>query len=295
MNIIDRYLTDEIISDLNEKMVFIGGPRQVGKTTLGKDIIGRKFEKYDYFNWDNRFDRKRLLNSKYSGNAKVLIFDEIHKFPEWKNFIKGEYDNLKDRYKFLITGSARLDIYRKGSDSLSGRYFYYRLHPFSLAEKIGIKNKIPIFEDLIINSNNFYSDFEILLKFGGFPEVLFKQSEKFLRRWHNNKIERLFREDIRDVMQVREIAKMQILSDILSDKVGSLFSINSLIEDIGVSFKAINRWIEILESFYYCFRIYPYHKNILYSLKKMPKLYLWDWSEAEEDSKRFENMIASHL
>ena len=295
MEVLDRYLSPQIMSDLEEKMVFIGGPRQVGKTTLGREIIGKKFKNYDYLNWDNRFDRKRILDSKYQGDAKILIFDEIHKFPQWKNFIKGEYDTLKHRYKFLITGSARLDLYRKGSDSLAGRYFYYRLHPFSLAEKAGITKKFDLFQDIVTYASNFYSDFEVLLKFGGFPEVLLKQSERFLRRWHNHKVERLFREDIRDIFQIKEAVKMQILADILAEKVGSLFSINSLVQDLGTSFKAIRNWIEILESFYYCFRIYPYSKNILYSLKKMPKLYLWDWSEVEEEANRFENIIASHL
>jgi predicted AAA+ superfamily ATPase len=297
MNIKNRCLSSNIIQDLNEKMVFVAGPRQVGKTTLAQKIIGKNFKKFSYYNWDNRNDRRMILNSMFKGDSELLIFDEIHKYPEWKNFLKGEYDKLKEKYKFLITGSARLDIFRKGSDSLMGRYFYYRLHPFSLSELLDIKNNnFKPFKEILINSESNYNELETLIKFGGFPEVLFKQSEKFLRRWHNHRIDRLFKEDIRDMENIKEMVKMEIMTDILPEKVGALLSLNSLAEDVGVSFKAVNKWIDVLESFYYCFRIYPYSKNILYSLKKMPKLYLWDWSEiVNNESARFENLIASHL
>ena len=293
----DRYLTEFILEDLKEKMVFIGGPRQVGKTTFAKSIISKHFSSYDYFNWDFRDDRKRIINTQFNEDDKLLIFDEIHKYKNWKNYIKGIYDKLKEKHKFIVTGSARLDLYRRGGDSLQGRYHYWRLFPFSLSELTN-NNEIKIsnpFEKLIFKSNNNKEEFEILFNFGGFPEPLIKQNKRVLRRWHNEKLERMFKEDIRDIETIRDLNSMKILSDILPYKVGSLLSINSLSNELEIGYKAISNWLNILENFYYIFRIYPFTSKKIRSLKKEPKLYLWDWSEIEDESLRFENMIAMHL
>ncbi len=291
----DRYLTDYVVEDLHDKMVFIGGARQVGKTTLTLNIVAERFKNYAYYNWDNRADRKRIIKSDWPGDVELLIFDEIHKYKRWKNLIKGEYDKLKDKYRFLVTGSARLDIYRRGGDSLQGRYHYYRLHPFSLAEVLGEKNKPEIFKEILLPATSHKDELDALFRFGGFPEPLLKESPRVLRRWHNEKIERMFREDIADVEQVRDLGNMKLLSDILPEKVGSLLSVNSIREDIEVSHRAVSNWLNILEIFYYHFRIYPFLRKTIRSIKKEPKLYLWDWSEIENPSTRFENMIAVHL
>ncbi len=291
----ERYLTSNILNDLSDKMVFIGGARQIGKTALAKELVATHFKEFAYFNWDARSDRKKIMDSEFPGSAELLIFDEIHKFKKWKTFIKGEYDTHKDRYKFLITGSARLNIYRRNGDSLPGRYHYYTLHPFSLAEILNIKNQIELFKELPISSANRSDDLGSLEHFGGFSEIFLKQDDRSLRRWHNEKIERLFREDIRDVESVRDIGNMQLLSDILPAKVGSLLSINSIREDLEVSHRAITNWLSILEQFYYHFRIYPFQTQKIRSIKKEPKLYLFDWSEVANEGARFENMIASHL
>jgi len=267
----------------------------VGKTTFAVNIVANKYKNHAYYNWDNREDRKKILRSVWPGNADLIILDEIHKYKNWKNLIKGEYDKLKSKYKFLITGSARLDIYRKGGDSLQGRYHYYRLHPFSLAEFLGIRNKIEIFKAIVPLEDSCDEELEALFKFGGFPEPLLKGSARFLRRWHNEKVERMFRDDIRDIEQIRDLGSMQLLSDILPDKVGSLLSINSIREDLEVSHRAVTHWLNILETFYYHFRIYPFARKKIRSIKKDPKLYLWDWSEIEDPAIRFENMVASHL
>ncbi len=291
----DRYITDIIIQDILEKMIFIGGPRQVGKTTLSKDIIAQKFDGFQYYNWDNRQDRREILKPGWPGQARILIFDEIHKYKQWKSFIKGEYDKLKEKYKFLVTGSARLDVYRRGGDSMLGRYHYYRLHPFSLAEACGKTNLIKPFDRIEISSVN---EMDILLaldKFGGFPEPFIKQNGRTLRRWQNERVDRLIKEDIRDVSAIRDLSSMMLLCDMLPDRAGSRLSINSLRQDIQVSHKALTNWLNIFESMYYCFRIYPHAGKNFRSLKKEPKLFLWDWSEIGDDAARFENMIASHL
>jgi predicted AAA+ superfamily ATPase len=290
-----RYLTDNIISDMNDKLVFVGGARQVGKTTISKEIIATKFKNSAYYNWDYQPDRKKITSNELPGESSLLIFDEIHKYSKWKNLVKGIYDSNKEKYKIIVTGSARLNIYRKGGDSLQGRYHYYTLHPFSLAELELIKNEFKPFEELTFKSNKYQETVEILFKFGGFPEPLTKLSERTLRRWHNEKLERLFREDIRDIENIRDIGSMKLLGDLLPNKVASPLSINSIREDLGVSHRAITSWLNILESFYYQFRIYPFNSKKIRSIKKEPKLYLVDWSEIEEEGARFENLIASHL
>lgn len=291
----NRYLTGPAVEDLREKMVFIGGARQVGKTTFAVKIVAKNFQNSAYYNWDSRSDRKSIMQSDWPGETELIILDEVHKYRKWKTLIKGEYDKLKHKYKFLVTGSSRLDVYRRGGDSLQGRYHYYRLHPFSLAELLNKKNKIGVSQELPLGEKFFKSEFDALFEFGGFPEPLLKESSRFLRRWHNEKVERLFREDITDTEQIRDLGSMQLLSDLLPDRVGSLLSINSIREDLEVSHRAVSHWLNILEAFYYNFRILPFARKTVRSIKKEPKLYLWDWSEIENPAARFENLIASHL
>lgn len=292
----NRYLTKHLAADLAEKMVFIGGPRQVGKTTLSTKLLREYFPDIAYFLWDNRQDRKAMLASAWPGSAQVIVLDELHKMRGWKGYVKGEYDKLKDKYKFVVTGSARLDVFRKGGDSLQGRYHYYRLHPFTLAEvpAAGGETLMP-FAEPEIRKPAAAADLAALLKFGGFPEAFARQSETFLRRWHNERVERLFREDIRDTENVRDISSLKLLGDMLPDRAGGLLSANSLREDLGVSHGAVTRWLDLLETFYYIYRIYPYATKKFKAMKKEPKLYLWDWSEVADPGARFENLVASHL
>lgn len=293
----DRYLHASIRADLKEKMVFLGGPRQVGKTTLARLSGKNDYKSYAYLNWDNRQDRKSILEGEFPADAGMVIFDEIHKYKKWKNYIKGEFDTNKDRFNILVTGSARLDMYRKGGDSLMGRYHYYRLHPFSMAEVLGAQPNISIFKELTFPSSNRSAQlvFKDLIAFGGFPEPFLKKDQKTLRRFHNDRADRLIKEDIRDIEQVRDLSALQILVEILPARVGSLLSLNALREDLEVAHKTIKTWMDILERFYYHFRIYPFTSSSIKSLRKEPKMYLWDWSQVENPGVRLENMVASHL
>jgi len=300
MRLFERYLARHVLSDLQDKMVFIGGARQVGKTTLARDIIGKGF-KMRYLNWDYKADRNAILNYEFSPDDELLVFDEIHKYGRWKNYLKGLYDKKGEIYKIIVTGSSRLDLYRRGGDSLLGRYFYYKLHPFSLFEIHSRRDgvlclNVEPFEALkFAEGKNLRTVLEDLLSFGGFPEPLFSKKAELLRRWHNMRVERIVKEDIRDVENIRDLSLIQILVDSLPEKVGSLLSTKSIAEDISVSHKTASTWLDILEAFYYIFRIYPFRKTRVKSLKKMPKLYLCDWSEVENFSARFENLVASHL
>lgn len=293
----ERYLVPFIREDLRDKMVFLGGPRQVGKTTLGNYLGEHAYPRFRYLTWDDPQDKKDILSLKFDADVPFIIFDELHKYRHWKNLIKGFYDKQKERFQILVTGSARLDIYRRGGDSLMGRYHYYRLHPFSVKEALGEKTTYEIFKPLHFKSAHQASAdiFSALFTFGGFPEPFSKQSVRTLRRWHNERIDRIVREDIRDIELIRDLSRLEILTSILPSKVGSLFSLNSLRQDLQVTHKTVMTWVEILERFYYHFRIYPFSGKTIKSLRKEPKIYLMDWSPIEDPGIRLENMVASHL
>lgn len=291
-----RYLDTLVTADLKEKMVFIGGPRQVGKTTFATNTGTSQYANHAYLNWDSREDRQSILASRFNASAELLIFDEIHKYKQWKNYVKGVYDTHKERFDILITGSARLDIYRKGGDSLMGRYHYYRLHPFSLAEVLQADNQHAVQNELqFVPLAGSRDVFEQLFAFGGFPEPFLKKDERTLRRWHNQRLDRLVKEDIRDTENIRDLSALQVLVELLRERVGSLLSLNSLREDLNVAHKTVSLWMDVLERFYYHFRLYPFASNKIKSLRKEPKLYLWDWSEVESEAARLENIVASHL
>jgi len=279
--IYDRYIKEPVSLDLKSRMVFIGGPRQVGKTTLALSFLPEPNTKYPaYFNWDDVSDRSKLLRGELPPQEKIIILDEIHRFARWRNLVKGFYDKKKEEMSFLITGSARLDYYSKGGDSLQGRYHYYRLHPFSLREL----SAVPIKDDL-----------NLLLKFGGFPEPLFRSEEKFWRRWQRERLQRVIYDDIRDLESVKEISLLELLASELPQRVGSPLSVKNLKELLQVAHETIERWLRIFERMYYCFRIPPFGPPKVRAVKKEQKLYLWDWSLIDEAGPRFENFIASQL
>lgn len=273
----NRYLKNHIKNDLLEKMVFIGGPRQVGKTTLAKQFITSDQQ---YLNWDKVSDRKLILKDQLNPRLELIVLDEIHKFARWRGLIKGYYDKYYPDLNFIVTGSARMDYFRKGGDSLVGRYHYLRLHPFTLNE---------------ISSNPNKSDINLLLNFGGFPEPFLKQDRTHHLRWQMERVSRVVTQDLRDLENVKEVSLVELLVQSLDSKVGSTLSIKSLQEDLAVSPNTISRWIEILERLYYCYRISPYGPPKMKAVKKAQKLYLWDWSEVEDSGARFENLVASHL
>lgn len=298
----ERYLHSSIRADLARKMVFIGGPRQVGKTTLARFVGEKEYPVYTLLNWDSKEGKKRILSEQFGSDSALVIFDELHKYTKWKNYIKGVFDTRGDRFHMLVTGSARLDLYRRGGDSLMGRYHYYRLHPFTLAEALGRNaflktSAVTIGEKLIFENPapRAKTLLQELFEFGGFPEPFLAKDLEQLHRSHNDRLDRLIKDDIRDLESIRDLSSLQILADLLPEKVGSLFSLNALREDLLVAHKTVALWVDILERFYYHFRIYPFASTNIKSLRKEPKLYLWDWSQVNGPARRFENLIASHL
>jgi hypothetical protein len=264
------------------KMAFVGGPRQVGKTTLALHLLGpRATPKHPaYFNWDDPRAAARLRRLELPAGEPLLVFDEIHKYARWRNLVKGIHDVEKAERRILVTGSARLDYYRKGGDSLANRYRYFRLHPLSLRELGAGAGKDAV---------------AALLQFGGFPEPFVRQDAAEHRIWQRDRISRVVREDLRDLERVREVSLVEHLVDLLPARVGSPLSVNNLSGDLAVDHKTVERWLQILENMYVCFRIAPFGAPRIRAVKKEQKLYLWDWSSVEEPGARFENLVAAQL
>lgn len=275
-----RYLQTQVEKDLQKKMVFLGGPRQVGKTTLALNLLSGK-NRTGYLNWDIAEDREQILQRELP-TTNIWVFDELHKYKSWRNYLKGLFDQrVKQTHppQILVTGSAHLDWYRRGGDSLQGRYHYLRLHPLSVAE-------------LKISS---LSGLETLLKLSGFPEPYFGGSEDEARRWSREYRSRLIREDLQSLERIHDVGNLEHLMLRLPDLVGSPLSINALREDLQVSHKAVCNWLNILERLYAIYRISPFGSPKLRAVKKEQKHYHFDWSLVPQDGFRFENMVASHL
>ena len=253
----------------------------MGKTTLALSLLEGGSETHPaYMNWDDVVSRRALLQGALPSEENLVILDEIHKYKGWRNLVKGFYDTGKSRRQILITGSARLDHYRRGGDSLQGRYHYHRLHPFSLREV----SNTPTNEDL-----------QHLLKFGGFPEPFLKGSVRHWKRWQRERQSRVIQEDLINLEQVKEVSQLDLLASVLPERVGSLLSINNLRQDLSVAFETADRWITILENLYFCFRIQPHGFPKLRAAKKERKLYMWDWSVCVNEAARLENLVASNL
>ncbi len=291
----------------HKKLLFLVGPRQIGKTTLSKFFLKKFNSEQLYYNWDNIVIRKRLLNDpyffmedieKYQVEKPLVVFDEIHKFPNWKNYLKGIYDTYSDKIDFFITGSAKLDIYKKGADSLVGRYFLYKLLPLTVGELVGKFKQPDNLNDIfnsISSSKIAVSTHNALFNTSGFPEPFLKQDKSFLLRWSNNRKNLISNEDLRDLTNIKNVSLIELLIELIPERIGSIFSINSLREDIEVTFNTLKNWMDILERLYYIFSVPPYHKSIKRGIHKEKKIYLWDWSEVENEAIKFENYIAVHL
>lgn len=276
----ERYLENPIKKDLEEKIVILSGPRQVGKTTLSRQL----YPSHAYLSYDSASDRKVIKNEEWPRDVRLIIFDELHKMKNWKSWIKGVYDTKGVPPALLVTGSARLEASRKGGDSLAGRFFSYRLHPLTVKEIRAFLGESPT------------SALDALVRFGGFPEPYLKKSEAFAARWRRTHIDTIIREDLLDLERVRELKSMEILIDLLRARVGSSTSYSSLADDLQVSIHTVKHWLEILENLYVVFPVRPYHRNIARSILKEPKYYLYDTGAVEGDlGAKLENVVALAL
>lgn len=307
-NLISRNITEslETLALNRHKMAFISGPRQCGKTTLAKQLITNA--NY-YFNWDQvtfkrqwQRDPSQIAEVALSEPNPIIAIDEFHKNQQWKNQIKGFYDEFGDKIKIIVTGSAHLNIYRKGVDSLLGRFLHFNLLPLSSSEILGRKIfTYSQFKSWIAKPNpntltkETQSTVEALFKFGGFPEPFLAQSEQIQNIWSKDRLELLIRQDLRDLSHLLNLNQIEVLASFLPERVGSPLSKQSLVEDLDVAHTTLTRWLAALNSVYYHYEVKPFVNGITRSLKKEGKLFLYDWCAVESDGPRFENFVGSQL
>ncbi len=288
----------------HRQMVFVMGPRQSGKTTVAQSIIDQsKIAKY--FSWDNVDDRDLILQgtkavadsvalSTLKDSKPIICFDEIHKYPNWRDFLKGFYDSYPDKTRILVTGSAKLDVFSRGGDSLMGRYFPFRFHPLSVAELV--RKQFSTKTDLLQQPKKIDDDlFQALWKFGGYPDPFLKQSNAFHRRWQKLRAQQLFREDIRDLTRIQDLGRLELLAKYMKQNASKQITYSNLAKQLRITDKTVREWLAVLKSVYFCFEIKPYSKNVTRSLLKEPKFYLWDWSLCIDNGSRAENFIALAL
>lgn len=254
----------------------------MGKTTLSQSI-GHSFEqKIEYLNWDFDADRRMILNHQWLDSVPLVIFDELHKYPKWKQWIKGVYDTKPNAQQYLVTGSARLDTYRRGGDSLMGRYHYWRLHPFTLDE-------LP--DNLAAEEA-----YKRLLTVGGFPEPFLLGDEREAKRWRKERFDRILREDVRDLARIHEIQLLGLFVDALRERVSSQIVFSNLAEDLQISPKTSKTWLQLIERLYVGFSVYPLTKNVPRAIQKPPKLFFYDTGDVIGDlGAKLENLVATHL
>lgn len=299
------------------KMIFLSGPRQVGKTTFAQMWLKKTGTESTYFNWDdpavmveykrNPLYFKSIIDERFEKEPVPIVFDEIHKYKEWRNTLKGFFDINQQKMRLLVTGSGRFDTYQKSGDSLLGRYFSYQMFPLGLPEAVGDFS-------YVINDADVYADgdklakvsreaiaegaeegSELLLRFGGFPEPFLRAEEEFHRRWQKDYKTLIAREEIRDLSQIQDIRGVETLVEVLPTKVGSPLSMKSLSDDLGYNQRTIVRWIEVLSALYLVFTLRPWHKKIVRAIKKETKLYFYDWSLLSDRGNRLENLVAVSL
>jgi uncharacterized protein len=274
-----RYLGKKLLLDLREKAVLLSGPRQVGKTYLAKDLAGSDGV---YLNSDVRADAKIINSIAWLRTARIVVLDELHKRARWKSFLKGIIDDQQNKPQLLVTGSARLETFRKGGEALTGRTFHYHLHPLDLIEtRMFLPNKA---EDKRL---------ERLLTVGGFPESFL--SPKNATRLLNDRLDAVVRGDVRDLTRIGEIRALELLIELLRERVGSDLNYQHLAADVGVSAPTVKTWIDLLEQLYLVFRVYPHSRGLARSLRKQPKLYFFDWSAAQNPGAVLENLVACSL
>ncbi len=295
--IYDSLVADHLAN--NRQMAFVSGPRQVGKTTSCRRQANA------YVNWDNLDDRDLILAGpnriveKFGLNrlaeaAPVVLFDELHKLPRWKEFLKGFFDAYADQVRILVTGSSRLDIYRRGGDSLMGRYFSYRMHPFSVAETI--TQELPDAERILRPPRPAKeTDFAALWRHGGYPEPFLRRDARFSRRWQSLRLQQLVREDIRDLTQVQQLDQLQTMVRLLSSLSARRLVFGNLAKQVRVAADTGRRWVAALCDFHFGFTVRPWFENVSRSLRKEPKWYLRDWAAIKDEGSRTETFVACHL
>lgn len=297
-----RRLYDALLAEhlaAHRQMALISGPRQVGKTTTCREHADF------YANWDNVDDREQILAgpgklverfqlNRLAKTTPTALFDELHKYPRWKQFLKGFFDTYADQVRVMVTGSSRMDTYRRGGDSLMGRYFLYRMHPFTVAETLS--QDLPDAKRIVRPPQNIEAaEFDALWSHGGYPEPFLKRDGRFSRRWQALRMEQLLREDIRDFTQIQQIGQLETLVKILRSHSAHQLVYSNLARDVRVAVDTVRRWIDALCSLHVGFLIRPWFRNVSRSLRKEPKWFLRDWAAIQDPGDKAETFVGCHL
>ena len=296
-----------IWADFNreKEMVFISGARQTGKTTMAKDIASGE-PVSQYFNYDVPENKVRILGQpsffeeldRQKGDRPLVILDEIHKYKEWKNYLKGVYDGYADEFRFLVTGSGRLDLSRKRGDALAGRYLHFHLFPFTVGEMSSSTIR-QIDSEILLEvpepNSSARDAWETMFQVSGFPEPFLKSTKLKYRRWANSYHSQVIRDDIRNEFTVRQIDTMEALYSLITNCVGNPFSASNQAKLLKISHNTVSSWISVFERFYLVFKLRPYSSRISRSLVKEPKIYFYDFCRIQDEALRFENMVAVEL
>lgn len=297
-----RRLYDALLAEhlaAHRQMALISGPRQVGKTTTCREHADV------YANWDNVDDREQILAgpgklverfqlNRLAKTTPTALFDELHKYPRWKQFLKGFFDTYADQVRVMVTGSSRMDTYRRGGDSLMGRYFLYRMHPFTVAETLS--QDLPDAKRIVrLPQNIEAAEFDALWSHGGYPEPFLKRDGRFSRRWQALRMEQLLREDIRDLTQIQQIGQLETLVKILRSHSAHQLVYSNLARDVRVAVDTVRRWIDALCSLHLGFLIRPWFRNVSRSLRKEPKWFLRDWAAIQDPGDKAETFVGCHL
>ena len=278
-----RYLDNLVATDLQRKMVMLTGPRQVGKTTLCRQLMER-FPSAQYLNWDVATDRTILQRQTWAARIRLLVMDEIHKMPDWKNWLKGVVDGQPPERALLVTGSARMETWRQSGDSLAGRYLPFRLHPISVREWCEQQGSTPA------------EALARLMERGGFPEPCLAATVEDAESWRRQYFTDLIREDVVEFSRLHEITAMRLFVDVLRERVGSPLSLASIARDLAVSPMTLKRYLDILQALYIVFTVQPWHRNIARAILQTPKVYFFDTGLVRGDAGvRFENAVAAML
>lgn len=303
-----KELWDHLSAD--KSMVMLAGPRQSGKTTFARDIAAKAYTDTVYFNWDQAKDKQRFIadplffskEPRSSLSSKPLvILDEIHKYRNWKNYLKGIYDQFSREYQFLVTGSGRLEFSRKAGDSLAGRFLKFHIFPLTLAElsprrrdwKNFMKDPLSGFDDN--DSGQTAEAFKSLWELSGFPEPFFNGRKTFWRAWTSSYGQQIVRDDLKTVADIRNLDTVEILFALLPTRVGSPLSMNNLAGDLQVAFDTVKSWLLLFDLFYLSFRLSPWSNKISRGLRKEKKIYIFNYPLIENEGHRFENLAALDL
>lgn len=301
---IDSFLEDPLLAD---KMLFLAGPKQSGKTNCALHWLNSTACDDLYFNWDDEHTRRSFRRDAnffesaartHSRNPRIA-FDEVHKIAGWKNVLKGYFDRFRSDFRFLVTGSARLELLHRAGDSMLGRYHLLHLPPLLVSE---IEARVLNFANMILLTQETLSGQPVkdetitaMLKFGGFPEPFLKHSDRFLNLWHREYFQRLIREDLRDISRITDVNRAEHLIEILPHKIASPLSYNNLKNDLGCSYDAVKSIASAFEKLHITFTLRPYSRKVRNAITKEPKIYLVDWSSVPGEAARFENFLAMQL